>query len=63
MPRAKACFKKAGLTVLPYSCDFKQGQTNDPEDFLIPSAGALGKWSILLKEWVGLLAYKITGKI
>ena len=63
MPRAEACFKKAGLPVLPYSCDFKHSVTNDPEDFLIPSAGALGKWSILLKEWMGLLAYKITGKI
>src|SRR4030095_476744 len=62
MPRAAAVFKKAGLSIQPFPCDYKHSITSDPEDFIVPSAAAMGRWSIVVKEWIGILVYKLTGK-
>ena len=65
MPRAMACFKKQGLIVTPYSTDYKTSKSNSFVwfDYFIPSATALVTFDAVVKEWFGLLAYKITGKI
>lgn len=64
MPRAKRCFKKAGLTVTPFSVDHKAGPRKYVIDhLLLPDLESLKKWTCLNKEWVGMLAYKMTGKI
>jgi uncharacterized SAM-binding protein YcdF (DUF218 family) len=62
MPRATAVFRKAGLNIQPFPCDYKHSITSDPEDFIVPSATAMGRWSMVLKEWMGILVYKMTGK-
>jgi hypothetical protein len=31
-------------------------------DYVIPSVETLGKWSVLLKEIIGLWVYRMTGK-
>ncbi len=65
MRRAQACFKKAGLDTLPFSCDFNSSKEKDRFAIkgFIPSAEAMSGWEIILKEWVGLMAYKISGYI
>lgn len=64
MRRSLACFHKQNVEVIPISID---SALPNPEDerslgyYLWPSAETLDKWSMLLKEMVGLLVYKILG--
>lgn len=62
MPRAMACFTKAGVPVQAFSTDFysKEGPYA-ADEFFIPSADAISGWGRLLREWVGLLTYKLMG--
>jgi uncharacterized SAM-binding protein YcdF (DUF218 family) len=64
LPRAKLVFEKAGIPVKLYPCDFigRGGGNNLIEDVLLPSSGALYKWDNFIKELVGIVTYKITGK-
>ena len=62
MPRARACFAKQDLDVRPFPADFRSYEPSwQPDHLLIPSAGALSSWNILIKEWVGLVAYWVMG--
>lgn len=62
--RAQACFQKQGVTTQNFSTDFYTYPTRfTPDSLFIPSEGALAKWSILVKEMVGMLFYKIAGYI
>lgn len=65
MPRSLGCFRKAGMEVIPYPQHFisKAGRGYNFQDYVLPSAGILFQWEALLKEWMGMLAYKATGKI
>lgn len=63
MPRSSAVFKKAGIAFIPYPCDYKVVEEKFSfDDTIIPDVKLLKNWSELLKEMVGLLAYKLTGK-
>ncbi|MCU4176597.1 YdcF family protein [Carboxylicivirga sp. N1Y90] len=64
MRRAKMCFEKTGIKVTPYYSHFLQ-HTNQlkPGEYFIPSLATLNQWPLLLKEWLGLLMYKINGYI
>ena len=60
MPRAKSCFKKAGLTVTPFSVDQQAGPRKYLLDHLfIPNVNGLVRWQQLIKEWVGFISYKL----
>jgi len=62
MYRAKACFEKQGFQVEPYAAQFVQ--STDPIDVravFIPSLETLNTWPLLLKEWTGILVYRIKG--
>jgi uncharacterized SAM-binding protein YcdF (DUF218 family) len=62
MPRAKRCFKKAGLTVTPFSVDQQAGPRKYLLDHLfIPTVDSLVRWQQLIKEWVGFVFYKLAG--
>jgi uncharacterized SAM-binding protein YcdF (DUF218 family) len=64
MRRSQACFQKAGVEALSFSTDFYSMDTPyRVEHFLIPYAEAIATWSKLLKEWFGLLTYKLMGYI
>lgn len=64
MLRAKACFEKQGLKVLPYPTNpLRSLTTLKPTDYFFPSLHALNMWPILIKEWVGIIAYKLKGYI
>ncbi|MGK2741523.1 YdcF family protein [Tepidicaulis sp. LMO-SS28] len=62
MPRALGVFRQAGFEVLPYPVDYR---TRGPEDYtklFYYSAEGLGLTDMAAKEWLGLLAYSLTGK-
>jgi uncharacterized SAM-binding protein YcdF (DUF218 family) len=60
MPRAVGCFRHVGWGVLPYPVDFHTGEDTRP-DFAL--AGHLFLLDRAAKEWVGLVAYRLLGRI
>jgi uncharacterized SAM-binding protein YcdF (DUF218 family) len=64
MPRALASFRKAGLDVAPWPADLNfRGARYPPSsvfDFL-PNADALGMTTTAIKEWLGLVVYRLRG--
>lgn len=64
LPRAVQVFRKAGIDAAIYPCDFlaRGSGNNFLDDYLVPSSLALSRWENLLKEWLGLATYKLTGK-
>lgn len=64
MRRALACFKKQDIAMDYFTCDFRsRPRTFKFDILLIPKLEAVIIWQKLLKEWVGILAYKIAGYI
>lgn len=65
LPRAGKLFKKQGLTIKPYPCDFitQNISNNFWDDYLLPSARTLSDWDSFIKELTGTIVYKLQGKI
>lgn len=64
MRRSMACFSKAGLKTDPYSVNKVTGKrVFYPDHLFLPNAYALVKWDALIHEWIGCVAYKVTGKM
>ena len=64
MRRAKACFLKAGVAVDIFPVDERSDPLSfTPDVMLVPTAGAMGQWEIVIREMVGMAIYKITGYI
>lgn len=63
MPRALACFKKAGFTnITPYITNRMSGPRKFAIDHcFIPSAEPLTILHVLIHEWAGCVIYKIKG--
>ncbi|MCU0354042.1 MAG: YdcF family protein [Cytophagales bacterium] len=62
MRRAAGCFRKAGVPVTVFSTDFYGSPRKwTPDYWLLPSEGAIGKWSTLWHEWIGYVSYAVTG--
>ncbi len=62
IPRAQACFQKAGLDVTPFAVDYISERNRwDPDLLLMPDKLGLYKWELLVKEWAGLAAYRWQG--
>ncbi len=63
MPRSIGLFRKAGFDVSAYPVDFR---TRDKTDFKRPfdrlSAGLI-RADTAVNEWIGLVAYRLTGRI
>jgi uncharacterized SAM-binding protein YcdF (DUF218 family) len=60
MPRSVGLFRKAGFAVEPYPVDWRVG------DLFALSNAAMEGWGrtdIAMREWLGLVAYRATGKI
>jgi uncharacterized SAM-binding protein YcdF (DUF218 family) len=58
MRRAYMIFKKEGLDVEPYPCDFGLGQGDYSVGDLLPDGSSLGGWNLYLKELVGYVVDK-----
>jgi uncharacterized SAM-binding protein YcdF (DUF218 family) len=64
MPRSAACFRKIGWDCDTFSTDIKFHKREfTPDVLLIPKPDALLVWNAMVKEWVGLIAYKLSGYI
>lgn len=65
MLRARACFAKAGLKCDQFSTDLYTGPKRfyTLEDYLLPDVSVMADWQGLIKEYVGTIAYKMTGKL
>jgi uncharacterized SAM-binding protein YcdF (DUF218 family) len=57
MRRSLYTFRKMGIDVQPYPCNFIPGTDKTTLDSFIPSAGTLGGWQLYLKEMVGYIIY------
>ena len=60
--RAKIAFNKKGVPVDLFPCDYasKGIGNNFLEDVLLPSASVLNDWNNLIKEWLGVVIYKMS---
>lgn len=64
MPRSLGCFRKEGLNVIPYPVDYKT-KVNNPTNIslftLVPKIGNIGRFSVAIHEWLGLIVYRLRG--
>jgi len=64
MRRSLACYRKAGLSIEPFSTDFyAHPRFFFVDGLIIPSLDAMILWHKLFKEWIGFIAYKMAGYI
>ncbi|WFU20167.1 YdcF family protein [Bradyrhizobium sp. CB3481] len=63
MPRSVGLFRKAGFAVEPYPVDWRVGGRNNIFNFTNIAIDGLGRTDLALREWMGLIAYRATGKI
>lgn len=61
MPRAMGTFTKAGWQVTAYPVDFRTGTTTPWTDYSLREGTA--KWQMVLHEWLGILSYRLTGRL
>lgn len=61
MPRALATFQKAGWNVTPYPVDYETKRI--PEWFGFSFYGGLAAWHTVLREYLGVAAYWVTGRL
>lgn len=62
MPRAKGCFEKQGFDPVPYPADpVSSTRPMQWKDYLVPSGGVFAKWNVLIREWAGIVMYKLNG--
>ncbi len=61
MPRAMATFEKAGWNVTAYPVDFRTGADTPWTEYDL--AQGADRWGLLLHEWVGMLSYRLTGRL
>jgi uncharacterized SAM-binding protein YcdF (DUF218 family) len=63
MPRSVGLFRKAGFAVEPYPVDWRVGGRDDLLSFTNIALDGLGRTDAAVREWMGLIAYRATGKI
>ena len=61
LDRAMAVFEKVGLPVTPFPVDF--GSDDAPVDIFnwLPDAGALQQTTVVMRELIGRLVYRLKG--
>ena len=63
MRRSEGCFKKVGFKLDVFATDPIVPSRIDPDDYFLPKTDPLGKWTMLFKEWIGYVSYKLAGYI
>jgi len=61
LKRAKACFEKAGLRLDTFGTNPKGEKPTLNYINFFPTARAMADFELLVKEWVGMIAYKFMG--
>ena len=62
MPRSVGLFRKAGFAVEPYPVDWRVGGRADLLKFSAFAVDGLARVDSGVREWIGLAAYRISGK-
>ncbi len=62
MPRAMGIFRKAGFDVEAYPVDWRTGGPDDVLSFTNNGADGLDRTNVAVREWIGLLAYRLIGR-
>jgi uncharacterized SAM-binding protein YcdF (DUF218 family) len=62
MPRSVGLFRKVGFAVEPYPVDWRVGGRADLLDFHTLALEGLASVDIGIREWMGLAAYRLSGK-
>ena len=63
MPRSIGLFRKAGFAVAPYPVDWKTLGWSDAFSLQADFLGGLSLTNLAVREWLGLIAYRLTGRI
>lgn len=63
MPRSVGLFRKAGFAVEPYPVDWRVGGVADLLAWSSLAAEGLGRTDAAIREYVGLIAYRLIGRI
>ena len=58
MPRAVGCFRRAGWSVVPFPVDYETAGRGDLE-LRFSALSGLGDLNKSVREWIGLIAYRI----
>lgn len=61
MPRAVGCFRRAGFPVTAYPVDYRTAGPRDATRFNTFASDGLLEFDLAVKEWIGLVAYKLAG--
>lgn len=63
MPRSVGVFRKNGYDCIAYPCNYEVYPSRfSLYNTVVPDAGVMHDWALFLKEMVGTIAYKLTGK-
>lgn len=63
MPRSIACFRAVGFPVEPWPVDYRTRGPQDWSRFFDKPSQGLRRVDMAAREWVGLLVYRLTGRI
>jgi uncharacterized SAM-binding protein YcdF (DUF218 family) len=63
MPRSVGLFRKAGFAVEAYPVDWRVGGRDDLMALSNIAIEGLGRTDLAVREWIGLITYRATGKI
>ncbi len=62
MPRAVGLFRKVGFAVEPYPVDWRTGDKSSLASLTTFAPDGLLKTDFAVREWIGLIAYRLIGK-
>ncbi|OAE97416.1 hypothetical protein AYJ54_35590 [Bradyrhizobium centrolobii] len=62
MPRSIGLFRKVGFDVEAYPVDWRTGGREDLFTFTNQGADGLNRTEIAVREWIGLIAYRLMGR-
>ena len=63
MRRAELCFRRVGLATIPYPADYLANRIAPGPEAFFPTSAGLIKSTIAVKEYLGLIAYRVRGYI
>jgi uncharacterized SAM-binding protein YcdF (DUF218 family) len=61
MKRSLGVFSKQGLDIIVYPTDYKSLREETNWETIVPSSGFLEGSTMAIKEWIGILVYKLKG--
>ncbi len=63
MPRSLGCFRSIGMNVIPWPVDYRTRGYSDIYRFFDRASEGWKRVDIGVREWIGLLAYRLSGRI